>query len=251
MRELRTIGVLGGMGPEAGVMFLQRLLMAVDAKDDADHIPVLLDQNTQVPSRIARLIEGHGADPGPVLVAMAKRLQGAGADALVMPCNTAHHYADQVRAAVEVPFINMVEMAMAEAARLAPDGTVGLLGSPALAKVGVFEPSAADHRVTPLHSDTPDRVLDVIRDIKSNGPSEHAAATLTQVVASMADQGANVICICCTEFSLLKNAISTQLPIFDALDLLVGAAVQFSGSGQPLDLHQTSGAVDTALATTM
>ena len=69
---LRRIGILGGMGPQATVALMQRLIDAVPAADDRDHIPLIVDDNTQVPSRIAALINGAGTDPGPVLVQMAR-----------------------------------------------------------------------------------------------------------------------------------------------------------------------------------
>src|SRR5699024_6094263 len=74
---LRRVGILGGMGPEATVLLMSRVIAATPAKDDADHIPLIVDQNPQGPSRIARLIEGIGADPAPVLAAMARRLEVA------------------------------------------------------------------------------------------------------------------------------------------------------------------------------
>ena len=79
---------------------MQKVLDAIPAVDDADHIPLLVDQNPQVPSRIRRLIEGTGEDPAPVLADMARRLVAGGAEALAMPCNTAHHYAPAIRSAV-------------------------------------------------------------------------------------------------------------------------------------------------------
>ncbi|MEH6740448.1 MAG: aspartate/glutamate racemase family protein, partial [Sulfitobacter sp.] len=93
-RGPRTIGVLGGMGPEATILLQRKVLDAVLARDDSDHIPLVIDMNPRVPSRIAHLLEGTGEDPGPILAAMAERLQNAGCAALAMPCNTAHHYAD-------------------------------------------------------------------------------------------------------------------------------------------------------------
>ena len=92
---MRTVGILGGMGPEATILLMQRVLAAVPAQDDGDHIPLIVHQNPQVPSRIRRLIEGAGEDPAPVLIRMARDLQAAGAEALAMPCNTAHAYAAQ------------------------------------------------------------------------------------------------------------------------------------------------------------
>ena len=75
-----------------------------------------------MPSRIAYLIEAAGQDPSPTLAAMAQRLQAAGAQALAMPCNTAHHFAPQIRAAVGVPFLDMVALSVAHAQALA-DGS--------------------------------------------------------------------------------------------------------------------------------
>ncbi len=229
---MRPVGVLGGMGPEATVLFMSRVLAAVDAQDDADHVPLLVDQNPQVPSRIKAILEGRGEDPGPVLAAMAQRLEGAGARALVMPCNTAHHFAPQMRAAVDIPFLDMVEMAAARAAALAPGGALGLLGSPALAEARVFDgPVAAQGlRIVPLAD--PGAMLATIRSIKARGPQPGDVARLSAEAEAMAAAGAGAICICCTEFSLVAGDISAPVPVFDALDLLVEATVRFARDGQ-------------------
>ena len=74
---MRPVGILGGMGPEATILLMQKVLAAVPARDDADHVPLIVHQNPQVPSRIAALIEGTGANPTPVLEQMARDLYEA------------------------------------------------------------------------------------------------------------------------------------------------------------------------------
>jgi aspartate racemase len=96
---MKPVGILGGMGPEATVHLMQMVIDAVAARDDADHVPLIVHQNPAVPSRIRRLIDGTGDDPGPVLAQMARDLAAAGAVALAMPCNTAHAYAEATNAA--------------------------------------------------------------------------------------------------------------------------------------------------------
>ncbi|HCE72467.1 MAG TPA: aspartate racemase, partial [Ruegeria sp.] len=118
----RVVGILGGMGPEATILLQQRLLATVRAADDADHLPLLIDMNPQVPSRIAHLIQGTGTDPGPTLAQMARGLEQAGATALGMPCNTAHHYAPAIEAAVSIPLLNMVSLSVARARALVAPG---------------------------------------------------------------------------------------------------------------------------------
>ncbi|TAG28859.1 MAG: aspartate/glutamate racemase family protein, partial [Rhodobacterales bacterium] len=132
---MRTVGILGGMGPEATVLFMQRLLQAVEARDDADHIPLIVHQNSAVPSRIKRLVEGVGEDPGPVLAQMARDLQAAGAKALAMPCNTAHAYAPHIIAATPLPFLDMRAAILAAL----PKGPVAMLASPALRITRAFD----------------------------------------------------------------------------------------------------------------
>ena len=74
MRTFNKIGVLGGMRPEATVLLMQRVIESISAQDDNDHIPMIIDNNTQVPSRIKAIIEQQGEDPAPALRQMAQRL---------------------------------------------------------------------------------------------------------------------------------------------------------------------------------
>lgn len=234
---MKTVGVIGGMGPEATVLFMSRVIAAVPAQDDADHVPLIVDQNPAVPSRIKALLEGGGKDPAPVLVRMARRLEGAGAQALVMPCNTAHHYAPAIADAVDIPFLSMVEMAAGRAADLTSGGRVGLLGSPALARVGVFDAPMAAHGLSLVPLADPAATLDSIRHIKAQGPSPEIARQLSDEAHAQARAGAGVICICCTEFSLVAQDIQAPVPVFDALDLLVEATVRFARDGQHPAAH--------------
>lgn len=226
---MRRVGILGGMGPEATILLMQKVLAAVQADDDADHIPLIVDQNPQVPSRIRHLIEGQGQDPGPVLADMARRLVAGGAQALAMPCNTAHHYAPMVRAATDVPFLDMVQASVDHAAALRPDaGKVGILASPAVRKVGLFDAPLAARGLTAVYASDEDAMLAAIRQIKSRGPRPEARTTLTQASAGLAALGAGVQMIACTEFSLMPDAVAPGITAFDTLDRLVGDIVAFS-----------------------
>lgn len=230
---LRRIGILGGMGPEATVLLMQRVIAAVTAGDDADHIPLLVDQNPQVPSRLKRLIDGTGEDPGPVLAEMARRLQTAGAEALAMPCNTAHHYAPVIRAASSVPFIDMVELSVARARQLAaPGGRVGILASPAVRRIKLFEPALVAAGLNPVYADDEAALVRMIRRIKAEGPNGEVRVELATASQNLSAQGAVVQMIACTEFSLIADAVTAQAPVFDTLDCLTEAIVRFSMSGR-------------------
>jgi aspartate racemase len=224
---MKTVGILGGMGPEATILLMQKVLDAVPAKDDADHIPLIVHQNPQVPSRIKALIEGTGEDPGPVLAKMARDLEAAGAAALAMPCNTAHHYAKAVEEASDLPFLDMLELTAAELAR-AGARRVGLLASPATRLTGVFEAPFAAQGLEPVTLPDDSGLLAIIRAVKAGEDPEGLAPRLAEQANALVDEGADHLLVACTELSLLTDALPGGTSWTDSLDCLVGGIVAFA-----------------------
>ena len=226
---MRRVGILGGMGPQATILLMQKVLAAVQAADDSDHIPLIVDQNPQVPSRIRHIIEGRGDDPGPVLAAMAKGLVAAGADALAMPCNTAHHYAGAVTSAVSVPFLDMVALSVTKAAGLAGyGGKIGILASPAVRKTLLFDARFAIYGIKPIYPSDEAAMLAAIRQIKATGPGPEPQRLLQSASEELLGHDARVQMIACTEFSLIPTATARDVTAFDTLDVLVTAIKDFA-----------------------
>ncbi len=223
----KIVGVIGGMGPEATVEFLRRLVAAVPARDDADHLHVIADNNPKVPSRIKALIEGGGEDPAPVLIAMARGLEAAGAGVLAIPCNTAHCYRPQIVAAVGVPVLDVVALAAERLAALSPKPRrIGMLASTAVRLVGLFEArltAAGFETLFPVAADEA-RLLDVIRAVKAGGATVEHRQAYQEIAQHLAEQGADAFLVACSELSLLPAPQVSQ-PVLDTLDILVDATV--------------------------
>jgi len=211
---MRTVGILGGMGPEATILLMQKVLQAVPAQDDADHVPLIVHQNPAVPSRIKALIEGTGPSPGPCLSAMAQDLERAGAQALAMPCNTAHHYVSDIQSSVV--FINMIELTIQE---LKSKGVVGLICSPAVQQTKIFEGRGVNF-VYPADGKA---VLKMIQDIKKGDLDQGLAAVCRSMQCDH-------ICIACTELSLLTPTLPSDIAWTDSIDCLVKGIVEFAKS---------------------
>lgn len=216
---MRPVGIVGGMGPEATILLMQKVLAAVPAQDDADHIPLIVHQNPAVPSRIAHLIEGTGENPAPTLHRMAEDLKAAGAMALAMPCNTAHAYKDAF-AGIGLPFLDMVDLT---AARL--QGRVGMLASPAVRRAGVFDAAFAARGITPVWRDE-DTLLQIIRDVKAGRLEPRPLAGIARDMMRDCDH----LLVACTELSLLTAGLA-GLPWTDSLDCLVDGIVGFARAG--------------------
>ncbi len=222
---MRPVGILGGMGPEATILLMQKVLAAVPATDDAGHVPLIVHQNPQVPSRIAHLIEGKGASPAPVLAGMARDLEAAGAAALAMPCNTAHAYLPAIRAATALPVLDMVAASAARLAARTPGARVGMLASPATRRARVFDSAFAAAGLVPVWAEDEAALLALIRTVKAGG---RPGAGLAREAAALAGQGAEALCIACTELSLLADALPAGLPVLDTLDALTAQIVAFA-----------------------
>lgn len=233
----RVVGVLGGMGPDATILFMQRVVAAVDADDDADHTPLIVDNNTQVPSRIKALIDGTGDSPAPVLAAMARRLERAGAEALVMPCNTAHHFASAITDSVSIPFVDMIALAADYASRLAAeDGRIGVLASPATRKIKLFDAPFAERELQLIWPRDQAAMLSAVQRIKARGPDAAARTALRAASQDLLAQGAVAQMIACSEFSLAAEAVAPEAEVFDTVDRLTAATIAFSrgaGAGGP------------------
>ncbi|MEO1293421.1 MAG: amino acid racemase [Pseudomonadota bacterium] len=228
-----VVGILGGMGPEATVLLMQRVIALTPAADDIDHVPLMVDNNTQVPSRIKAIIEGTGESPAPALVAMAERLERLGVAALAMACNTAHWYASDIEAAVGIPFLNVVTLS-ADAAQTASkgDGKVGLLASPAVQITGLFDTALKARGLTPVYPQDQAAMLSAIRAVKRGADFDSARATLRGAASELRDAGCALSLVACSELSILTDVLGEDTPFLDTIDILAEAIVRF---GSPAD----------------
>lgn len=221
-------GVIGGMGPEATVDFLRRVVAATPAADDVDHIRVLVDNNPKIPSRLAALVDGNGEDPLPSLIAMALGLKRQGAQFLVIPCNTAHYYLPRIAEAVQLPVIDMVGLAISKLGEFSPrPRKIGMLASPAVQKVGLYAHRLEDKGYIALFPDDEGeaRMLGVIRAVKAGRATDEIKRDYDDVASSLERAGADGFIIACTELSVLGPPQSTRLPWVDALEELAKTTV--------------------------
>jgi aspartate racemase len=221
----RTIGVLGGMGPAATADFLTRLVIAANAARDTDHPRVLIDSNPHVPDRNAART-GQGPSPGPALAAMARGLVAQGAEVLAMPCNAAHGWADDVRAATGAIFVDLIDAAVAEAKKTNPR-RIGLLAIGATLDAGLYQRALAPHGITVIE---PDRAVfqPLVNAIKAGDTGLEIRTAMAAEAARLVGKGADAIIAACTEVPLVLTAADVSVPFTDATAALVTATLSAS-----------------------
>lgn len=222
-----TIGILGGMGPKATRECFDSIISHTPADSDQEHIPVLVYSNPQIPDRTEAIL-GDGEDPLPFLKRSARKLEGAGADFLILPCNTAHYFLEEIRKAVSIEILNMVKETLD---RLQPGNRAGLLATSGTIKTGIYKDYSGEgvDIVTPSDGNQK-AVMEVIygeKGIKAGYTNEELKAGLLDVIEFLRDKGVSSIIAGCTEIRLvLRDSDLEGMDLLTPMDVIAEKAVQ-------------------------
>lgn len=235
-RKELTVGVLGGMGPDATIDFMSKVIALTTAEIDQEHIRMIVDHNPKVPDRQAAILRG-GADPGAELAAMAMRLEHAGADFLVMPCNSAHAFLEPLREATTIPFVSIVALSIREAGSIRPDArAVGVLATDGLLATDMYQRALREAGYSPvlLQPDDLVRLMTLIRRVKAGDKSREVADEMGMLAELLASAGAEVIIAGCTEIPLVLDAGKVTVPVIASTDVLARKTVALARGAEPL-----------------
>ncbi len=175
-------------------------------------------------------VSGQWQAAGELLAGVARQLEAAGAELLVLCTNTMHKVADQVEAAVSVPLVHLAD-ATAAAVRRAGLTTVGLLGTAFTMEEDFYRQRLAGHGLVVLVPPAPDRaeVHRIIYEELCLGAIKEASRQVYRdVIARLAQAGAEGVVLGCTEIELLVGPEDSPVPVFPTTALHVEAAVDRS-----------------------
>ncbi len=230
----RTIGVLGGMGPEATAYFFQLIIKNTKATCDQDHIPILIWNNPRIPPRTEAVL-GRGRSPLPLLLEGIGILEKGGAGLIVMPCITAHYYAPQLRSRAKIPFLSLLEESVRYAERYFPDlKKAGLIASSgtiasrlfdksfALAGIEIIVPGPVEQK----------RVMNAIfgkKGIKAGFTAGGPKDTIMAVARRLIRRGAEAIIAGCTEVPLVLGPKNLSVPLIEPMRIGALACIKKAG----------------------
>lgn len=205
---MKTIGIIGGLGPMATVYYLELITRMVDAAKDQEHPRILLESLPDTPDRTAYILKDSTEDPLPVLLEAAKGLQGLGADLLTIPCITAHYFYDAISEQTEIPLLHLPRSVAQDAAAKGVR-KAGILATTGTIRSRVLEQELLAAGVEPLtpEADMQDLVMQIIYgQIKKGVPVQWDM--VRTVMESMLERGAEKLILGCTELPLLKRDLA-------------------------------------------
>ncbi|MBQ7836244.1 MAG: amino acid racemase [Clostridia bacterium] len=228
------MGILGGLGPMASAYFYELITAHTKAERDQDHIDIILSSRSSTPDRTAFITGESDDSPLPFMVQDAKRLEAYGADAIVIPCNTAHYFIDEVRKSVSVPVPSIIEETAAHLKR------AGVKKAGILATVGTVSSHSYQTKLegVGLACDVPHEreqrwLMELIYDDVKAG-KEADLDKFFAVVEHMKNKGCDRMILGCTELSVINRSMGGREELTDSLEVLANVAIKLCG-------HETVG----------
>lgn len=225
------IGVLGGMGPLASAEFIVKLVHATPALRDQEHFPVTLDSSPQIPDRPSAIYHG-GADPLPAMLQVLRGLESAGCALVAMPCNTVHHWYDQLAAQTPLPIVHIADAVAVQLRERAPQARrIGVLGSTVTSQLDIYGRRLGDEWqwVHATRGELDELVMPGIAAVKA-GDLARGRALFLEALQHMLARGPELIVLACTEIPVVISQADVSVPVIDSTQALARQTIALAHS---------------------
>lgn len=227
---MKTIGIVGGVAWPSSLMYYRIINEEVARRLGGNglHCAKLVLAQTDFEAIERYQVAGEWTKVGDLLAAEANKLKAAGVDFYIIACNTVHTASERVEAAVDLPFIHIVDPAAQQAVAKGYK-TIGLLGSRYTMKGTYFVDRLKERyalNVIVAEGEHEANVHNALYAELSKGIFRpETRVTFQAAIEDLAHRGAEVIILGCTEFGMLVQAEATPVPIIDTTVAHAHAAV--------------------------
>ena len=225
---MKTVGIIGGLGPETTSEFYLDVVFSCQKKDGTARPPIIIS-SVPLPYKIEEdlILRSEGAERYiPFLTQEAQRLEKAGADFIVMPCNSLHVFIEEIRNAVKIPVLSIVEETVKFLKR-EDMNKVGIVSTSATIKNKLYENAFAENGIEYVVPNELQQakmgkfILNLVVGQQKNRDREE----LINIINDFEDKGLDCVILACTDLQLLIPHHPT-LKIFDTMKVFVDATVE-------------------------
>ncbi|WP_169763847.1 aspartate/glutamate racemase family protein [Campylobacter mucosalis] len=224
---MKTIGILGGMGPQATIDLYQKIVSLTPASSDQEHLHVVIDSYSQIEDR-TKFIMGEGVSPLPKLLEAANRLKNAGCDAIIISCNTAHFFAPQIEEQTGVKILYISKIAVDAVQREYPNAkNVAVIATSGTKKGEVYDRILRERGLNSVSftNAQQEALMDCIYKGVKAGKTDEYVGLFNETIASIE---ADVYIAACTEIPLLLPTLDKPYKFIDATLELAKYAVNYA-----------------------
>lgn len=225
----KTIGILGGMGPLATVDLFNKIVGNTPAKKDQDHHLIVIYNNPQVPPRVHPFDKGEKS-PLQELIRSTRVLESAGADFIIIPCNAAHIWLDELKKSVNVPFHSMIDNTVQHLLKHKVSGIdkALLLATETTIRARLYQNAFinSSYKIVVPQADEQRLVHRAIEEVKAGKIKTNGYINdLNQLVQKYQTKGISIVIGGCTEIPPLFPYIDTSIKMIDPTLLLAQMAI--------------------------
>jgi aspartate racemase len=227
---MKTIGIIGGMGPEATAQFYLEMVRIFQRRFGAkydDNYPETIIYNLPLPD----VVEGKGDESKIILMlsATAKKLESVGADFLTIPCNTACRYLQYIEKQVSIPILNII-VETVKKVQSESYSKIGLLATKSTAESGMYSECFEKYGIKVIlpTGEMQEEITGIIMEILGGKKGMKDRNRLNEIVKYLAKKGAEAIVLGCTDLPLLLKKCDREIILFDTLKILAEATVLYS-----------------------
>ncbi|MCI8482703.1 MAG: amino acid racemase [Lachnospiraceae bacterium] len=227
---MRTLGVIGGLGPMATAFFMQMVIEMTEADTDQEHIEMIVYHCPSIPDRTSYILGESKKDPEKPISAIGRKLAEDGAEIIAIPCVTACCFYERLSEKIAAPVINLID----ETAQYLEDqniNTAGLMATDGTRKSGLFQSAlqAKGIQVVLPKEDTQRDIMHLIyQNVKAGRPIE--MERFERASEELREKGAQVILLGCTELSMIRRDEKIGAGYLDVMQILAKSAVEQCGT---------------------
>lgn len=221
----KSLGVIGGMGPEATQLFFKKIIKKTPASCDQEHIPMIILNHCTIPDRTSAILSGNTKELTSIFLKDAKFLENQGVCAIAVPCNTSHYFLDLIEEKLSVKFIHMIRETC-NYINKKKSKRVGILATDGTIYTGLYQKELERLGIQAIKPDKKHQqlIMDLIyNDIKAgkNGNMQN----FLKVEEYFKKENCSCAILACTELSCFAEEEKLSDFYVDAMDILAQKAV--------------------------
>ncbi len=223
---MKTLGIIGGLGPLATAYFYRRIVELTPAQSDQDHIETWIRSCPSIPDRTAFLLGRSTEDPRPKMIEAGISLVKSGADVLAIPCVTAHAFHKDLEEGIGHPILHAIGE-LGKTCQARGIRQVGIMATDGARDSSVYESILQAYDVSCIWPEEADqaRVMHMIyQDVKAGRIISEG--DFTQVGNALLQAGAEAVVLGCTELSQATVTMNLNEDYIDIIDVLAAACVK-------------------------
>ncbi|MDL2310445.1 amino acid racemase [Peptostreptococcaceae bacterium OttesenSCG-928-C18] len=228
MKDIKKLGIIGGMGPLATALFMKRIVEKTVASKDQDHINTVVSNHSTLPDRTEIIQKNKPEEFLDKVEEDIRLMEFAKVDNISIPCNTSHYFYNEMQDMTDIHIINMVE----ETIKYIKDSTnynkIAVLGTYGTMNCKIYDKYALLNNIEiyKLSKEEEKISVDTIHNVKENMVLE--SEDFNKLLKKLGKIKVFPI-LACTELSCLNVPEELKNYYIDAMDVLVNKSIEYSG----------------------